>query len=964
MFRLLRRANARAKTILIMLLVLLAGVDGLVASHSTKGWPVDLPSTTTETTSSTANVNGVVETGSVELTGTRGNLTFYNEPPPPPPNATAPPPPVSGPMIIDNTTYVTPTNPSSTLNAAGPAITGNRPYVSPRDTSSSIHVSADPPVNVWRNIVVATISNIPTFMVPDSPEPSVAANGTNIFYTWNYGACLSNDGGKTCPFLNPFNDINGNMAWSFRGDPDVIFAPQQQVFLWYRQACGGALTSCNINPPPKTQMNILSVVTASGYACDFTFGPSTEPKFDPRWWFDYPQLALGNRFLYLTTNMFGGNTNQGTLAIRFPLAQLAGCAAGTSVSISLDWTWLHYNGCGDICGFLSMAPVDRAVFVNGWMMFFAAHLSNSVLRVFSWPESGGARFDDVVHPPFQPAGRGTASCPVSDGTDPCNFFDSRVLGGLATQSNGVADWLYFYWNANQGNGFPFPWTYAIILNPLNPTYCPVNCVIQIWSKTNALVFASVTPNLAGDFLGVSLVAAGGTTFPSTALATITPLDLLGGKVSNSFTISDPGTNGPTSNRWGDFSWIRPYFGDPKVRWGGSWVASGFRKTNPTTFEFHVYFLSPKHIPPTIAITYPTDGAVVDLTPGHASPDFTAKVTDPQGLENCLSMINLAWHSDVDAIFFENSCDLGATLPSLGKLLTPGVQHIFVTATDKEGEPLTSNTVTFTLVLPSLTVVITNPANNQQIPQGAQMTLQGVAYWGNQQQLGVPPVDCNQLSWSWSGPSGIIGGACSGNGKTFQVAYTFKTIEQVTLTLVANYGKVTGSATVIVNVVAPSSAVFVTIDQTCNGCPYNTQTYYAPNGLLQLTGTVSGGTGTYPTITWEADWSSGTYTITTGALSYSWNVGGTLCQLPNFTPAYAGTLPVTIKLTATDSNGNSGSASVSLNIGCTVIGAINVPLSSPNPINDSGSSQLADHSSSTTAILVSTLFVSPRIAKIE
>ena len=63
-------------------------------------------------------------------------------------------------------------------------------------------------------------------------EPAVATDGKRIFYTANYLAASSNNGGKNWTLF----DLRGTWSQKFCCDQDVIFDPQDKVFIWYAQA--------------------------------------------------------------------------------------------------------------------------------------------------------------------------------------------------------------------------------------------------------------------------------------------------------------------------------------------------------------------------------------------------------------------------------------------------------------------------------------------------------------------------------------------------------------------------------------------------------------------------------------------------------------------------------------------------------------------------------------------------------
>ncbi len=107
-------------------------------------------------------------------------------------------------------------------------------------------------------------------------------------------------------------------------------------------------------------------------------------------------------------------------------------------------------------------------------MYFAAHVSNTTLRVFSWPESvdwSGITTHDVVHtayPQIYPY-----SCPRTGGSsaDLSDWCQRASSGGGWAHSDRIFNgWvaggkLNFVWDASQGTGgfgtFPYPYLHPV-----------------------------------------------------------------------------------------------------------------------------------------------------------------------------------------------------------------------------------------------------------------------------------------------------------------------------------------------------------------------------------------------------------------------------------------------------------------------------------------------------------------------
>ncbi len=69
----------------------------------------------------------------------------------------------------------------------------------------------------------------------DVDEPSTASNGNAIFYTGNWYAALSTDGGATFQFVDPFNAFPDPPGMGFCCDQVVQYIPRIDTFIWLLQ---------------------------------------------------------------------------------------------------------------------------------------------------------------------------------------------------------------------------------------------------------------------------------------------------------------------------------------------------------------------------------------------------------------------------------------------------------------------------------------------------------------------------------------------------------------------------------------------------------------------------------------------------------------------------------------------------------------------------------------------------------
>lgn len=368
-------------------------------------------------------------------------------------------------------------------------------------------------------------------------EPSLANKDKLVFYTGNWYASRSVDGGLTWTYIDPTSDMS-----DFCCDQDVIYDPHHQIFIWYRQGLETA------NGQNRFRLGV------SADTLNWWFYNVSPKDFNSEWtnqtW-DYPQLALSNKYLYISSNVFQADGNfLRTVISRWSLDDLG--KASTNVSFN------YY----DDESVFTFTPVQGATDT----MYWAAHLSNSRMRIYEWPDilsdnnNSIASFDRDI-PAWTTDSRGAISCNNGpDGKDWCGRSDTRILNGWITH-----DTIGFIWIAAQGNGFPWPYLNAAefkISNGMTYFGRP-----YLWSSDKAWMYGFVSPNAYGD-LGIVASVGGRNLYPSVAVG-------VNDKSNESHSPWDMkilinGTNGPSENRWGDYLRIRPFSGS-----GLTWAASGY-----------------------------------------------------------------------------------------------------------------------------------------------------------------------------------------------------------------------------------------------------------------------------------------------------------------------------------------------------------------------------------------------------
>jgi hypothetical protein len=246
-------------------------------------------------------------------------------------------------------------------------------------------------------------------------EPSVAVNGNVVFYTGNWYAALSTDGGVTFRYVDPatsFRDPGRNSQ--FCCDQIVHYISQIDTFVWLLQY------------GPDTGDNIQRLAFAK--TADVTngrwrpFDITTNALGVPGAFLDFPDLAVGANNLYMTTNIFAANNEAGSAVVRIPFSAIE----------SGQITAQH---------FVSMDVQSFRVAQNcGTTAFFAAHQDTSTLAVFSWPERQSAPVSTSVgvarwlggngYVRLDRSERGAAAPPSDTGYGRSNFWARAGAGTI------------------------------------------------------------------------------------------------------------------------------------------------------------------------------------------------------------------------------------------------------------------------------------------------------------------------------------------------------------------------------------------------------------------------------------------------------------------------------------------------------------------------------------------------------
>lgn len=402
-----------------------------------------------------------------------------------------------------------------------------------------------------------------------SNEPSVGVNGRVAFYSGNFYASVSADGGETWSYVNPSDNFPSD------GVPDPVnngFCCDQIVY--YERTRGTMFWLLQYSADSNTNTQRLAVASSQQDVANnawflYDWSPASFGFSASGFWLDFPDLSTSDNYLYLTSNVFqigSGSTSTAVIA-RFPLDELS-------------------QGQGFTYNYLVTGrPGLRCTHGATSTMYFGAHNSNTSIRIYRWPESSGTvSWDDVSHSAYN---TGTMTAPGPDGLDWAGFADSRILAAFRAGGE-----LGFMWNSAQGGSFPFPHVRVVTFLESDRS---LDGEGQIWNSNHAWLYPSVHTDDRGH-LGGTIAWGGGDWYPNASAwiaddfngVTIAPLENL------TFAVGD---SGPSVNRWGDYLTARRHVPYGNTWAGTAWVNIG--GSAPGNAEPHfVWFGRDRDRPPT------------------------------------------------------------------------------------------------------------------------------------------------------------------------------------------------------------------------------------------------------------------------------------------------------------------------------------------------------------------------------
>lgn len=415
-------------------------------------------------------------------------------------------------------------------------------------------------LEVQNNIPVSERAAMNYDWVSPVAEPSSAISGKNILVTFNWGAAWSEDGGKTFSQLDPY-DLFATppppLGDEFCCDQLALYVKSHKLMLWLMQGTERADGGNSIRLLFAKEADVGS---RQWHAHDFT--PSGVGGWTGEW-FDYPDMAVSDRHLFISFNSFkGGGGFERSVVMRFPLDELAsyGVVNVSAFSDDTDFSPRFTQGAKE-------------------QMFWAVHKDTAALRVRTWADSEEQPRARKLVPVERYVIPDEASVKGSEGPNSrpwLNRLDDRITAGWATDETVGFAWASALITPAPGRAaYPHPHVRVAIVPKAQllsgPATLPRDAVDEphIWNSTVAMVYAAAAPNNEGT-VGLSLYFGGKKHFPSAAIGV---LRKQGGNWNATLTVLATGKNSPRCKvsggfddecgAFGDYIHVRPQLDDPK-----------------------------------------------------------------------------------------------------------------------------------------------------------------------------------------------------------------------------------------------------------------------------------------------------------------------------------------------------------------------------------------------------------------
>jgi hypothetical protein len=433
-------------------------------------------------------------------------------------------------------------------------------------------------------------------------EPSAAHARDTYLATGNTYGSLSKDSGMTWTLANPFTmfpQTDGGVCC----DQRVIYHAGADLTIWYMQHRYSSTTQNGGGRIAWFQGRdgLRTLAWTSVYFSAASFGLANQ-------WLDFPDIAISNAYLYVTSNVFNSSSSYtNSVLYRIALTDLVNGGGVTA------FFYLRSGGSGPMGGGASYRFTQAYNGAFSGTMYWASHNNTASLRIFEWVDGNAARSADVDRAvDAWTSGAGTS--PGPDGRDWIGFDDHRIASGYMSGTEGG-----FLWTSRDNASFPHNYVQVARFTPATRAIIATD---QVWSSSTDLAYPACGVNDQGH-KGVVVSRGSATSHVATWAFQVDNYapSWFGQTV---FTVTS-GTNGSPSNRWGDYHSVVASRHVTDTFLGTAMHMSGGTSTSNTVHEI-VWFGRDDYTPTWVNLNVSSTGA----TSGVA---ITVDETDRNGAKN-------------------------------------------------------------------------------------------------------------------------------------------------------------------------------------------------------------------------------------------------------------------------------------------------------------------------------------------
>jgi hypothetical protein len=389
------------------------------------------------------------------------------------------------------------------------------------------------PAGLVPQVTLSMPNNTP-FAVPtnnDPVDPSEASAGDKVVYATNEYIAFSVDSGATFVSFDPGSLYSDFPDGGRCCDQIVQYVPSIDRFVWLDQYWGDLGGTAGKN---RYRLAVFppAAVTAAGLAF-WTYWDIKASSFPALTlpFLDYPDLAIGQTYLYLSAN---NGKNGGVSASVIARIGLDNLQMGLNLAAG-PHAWRYVNGA---------LFLGRVAQNTGSRAFWAKNITTSSLQVSYWDESSIFWFGPAVISIFSWPNTGYSTS-TPDGKNWLNLYQGQILASARFQNH-----LWLAWTAGRGTN-KLAWLNQphVELVDINTSSLTLTSQRVIWNPNYVFAYPNLNVNPIGQ-LGVALAWGGNGRWVNLAVGNLTVSPFL---VWN--TTSSNANCG--CSRWGDYLAIRP-----------------------------------------------------------------------------------------------------------------------------------------------------------------------------------------------------------------------------------------------------------------------------------------------------------------------------------------------------------------------------------------------------------------------